>query len=187
MRQYSKFLIPIILAASLLGCESRIDQADGGGVLLSVTNFDGLPVQVSVNATALLNGGLVQIDDLTVQNVVKDPTGTSSALMDVEIRSYEVTFSRADSGTRVPPTLVRGLFGTAPAGGTFNITGLPVMTIEQIANPPLSDLLFENGAQDRETGSNIIIVNLFLRFFGRTLSGDAVESVPAAFTIEFVP
>ena len=186
MRSNFKYFIPIILAASLFGCEARTDQADGGGVLLSVTDFDGLPIQVGVNATAL-SGGFVQIDELTVQNVVKDPTGASSALMDVEIRSYEVTFTRADNGTRIPPTLVRGLFGTAPAGGTFNITGLPVMTIEQIANPPLSDLLFQNGARDQETGSNIIILNLFLRFFGRTLSGDAVESAPAAFTIEFVP
>jgi hypothetical protein len=187
MSSYSKFLIPICFAAILLGCESRTDQADGGGVLLSVSDFDGLPVQVSVNDTAIFGGGLVQIEDLTVQNVIKDPTGASSALMDVEIRSYEVTFSRADNGTRLPPTLVRGLFGTAPANGTFTVTGLPVMTIEQLANQPLSDLLFQNGGVDRETGSNVIILNLFLRFFGRTLSGDAVESAPAAFTIEFVP
>ena len=186
MRSNLKYFIPIILAASLFACETRTDQADGGGVLLSVTDFDGLPIQVGVNAAAL-SGGFVQIEDLTLQSVVKDPTGSSSALMDVEIRSYEVTFTRADSGTRIPPTLVRGLFGTAPAGGSFNITGLPVMTIEQLANPPLSDLLIQNGARDQETGSNIIIINLFLRFFGRTLSGDAVESAPAAFTIEFVP
>lgn len=187
MRLYNRFLIPIILATVLFGCEARTDQADGGGVLLSITDFDGLPIQVSVNATALLAGGFVQIADLTIQNIVKDPFGASSSLMDVEIRSYEVTYTRADNGTRVPPTLVRGLFGTAPAGGTFQVTNLPVMTIQQIGNPPLSDLLFQNGSRDRETGSNIIIINLFLRFFGRTLSGDAVETAPAAFTIEFVP
>lgn len=186
MRSNYKYFIPIILAIGLLGCESRTDQAGGGGVLLSVSDFDGLPILVSVNSAALA-GGFVQIDDLTVQNVVKDPTGVTSALMDVEIRSYEVTYTRADNGTRLPPTLVRGLFGTAPANGTFDITGLPIMTIEQLANVPLSDLLFQNGGFDRETGSNIIILNLFLRFFGRTLSGDAVESAPAAFTIQFVP
>ena len=39
--------------------------------------------------------------------------------MNVEIVSYEVTYSRADRGTRVPTKFVRGLFGVVPAGGQF--------------------------------------------------------------------
>ena len=39
----------LAMALALAGCESRTDQVDGGGVLLSITDFDGLPAQVSVN------------------------------------------------------------------------------------------------------------------------------------------
>jgi hypothetical protein len=172
------------LLVVVAGCSSELDRTDGGGVLLSVSEFDGLPIAVSVNATVAA-GGFVQIEELEVQNVAKDPTGVTSDLMNVEIQSYEVTFSRADTGTRLPPPFVRGLFGIAPVNGTFDVENLPIMSIEQLGNVPLSDLLFENGGFDKETGSDLIVLNLRLRFFGRTLSGDAVESTPALFTVEF--
>ena len=107
--------------------------------------------------------------------------------MNVEIQSYEVTYTRADQGTRVPPPMVRGLFGVAPAGGDYIVENLPVMALEQLLNPPLSDLLFQNGGFDKETGSTLIKLNFILRFFGRTLSGDEVETDPIFFTVDFVP
>ena len=41
--------------------------------------------------------------------------------------------------------------------------------------------------QVMQTGEPKITLNFRLRFFGRTLSGDAVETAPALFTIEFTP
>jgi hypothetical protein len=173
----------LLLGTFLFGCESRTDKVDGGGVLLSISDFDGLPVQVSLDAAALT--GAVQIDQLTIQNIVKDPTGSSSSLMNVEIDSYEVIFSRADTGTRLPPPLVRNLFGVIPVNGTDTIENLPILTLQQIGAPPLSDLLTINGGLDLETGGRTILLNLSLRVFGRTLSGDEVDTAPARFTIEF--
>ena len=183
MRMRRKLLLTGFLAVFLVACESRTDRTDSGGVLLSVTDFDGLPIGISVNST----GGFVSVGEVTISNFAKDPTGVVSDLMNVEIQSYEVTFTRADSGTRVPPKLVRGLFGAVPVGGTLVIEGLPVVDADQLGNPPLSDLLFQNGGFDKETGSTTIKLNLLLRFFGRTLSGDEVESDTAAFTIDFSP
>ena len=60
------------------------------------------------------------------------------------------------------------------------------MSRDQLDNPPLSDLLFQNGGIDTETGLDRITLNVRIRFFGRTLSGDEVESNTVVWTIEFV-
>lgn len=185
MRRVANFILIICLVAWVAGCEGRTDRTDGGGVLLSISDFDGLPIGVSVNSAASV--GFVQIDEVVVQNIPKDPTGTTSDLMNVEIVSYEVVFTRADNGTRLPTRYTRGLFGVVPVAGTFTVENLPVMSNDQLTSVPLSDLLFVNGGFDKETGRTKIVLNLALRFFGRTLSGKAVQTEPARFTIEFTP
>jgi hypothetical protein len=107
--------------------------------------------------------------------------------MNVEMISYEVTFTRADDGTRLPVSFVRGIFGEAPINGTYTLDNAPIMGFDQFNNPPLSDLLFQNGGIDTETGRSRIALNLRLRFFGRTLSGDEVQTQSAPFTIDFTP
>ena len=185
MKTTMRLFLAAAITLSLIGCETRTDRVDSGGVILSISDFDGLPIGVSVNAAAAT--GFVQLGEVTITNVIKDPNGVGSELMNVEIQSYEVIFTRADNGTRVPPLLVRGIFGAAPVGGTLVIDGLPIVDEAQLLATPLSDLLFQNGGFDKETGSTNIKLNLFLRFFGRTLSGDEVETDPAALTIDFTP
>jgi len=183
MKRKGTILILAVLCTALLSCEARTDRAGSGGVLLSITDFNGLPVTVSVNTAVDQNGGLVQLDQITLTLIAKDPNGTTSALMNVQIESYEVVFSRADTGTRVPPKLVRGVFGAASPGGTVQFTNLPIMTSNQLQHQPLRDLLVRGF--DTETGSEVIVLNCAIRFFGRTLSGDPVETAPAQFTIDF--
>lgn len=183
MRKVANLLLIVCLVVVFTACESRTDRTDSGGVLLSITDFDELPIAVSVNSTS----GFVIVGEIKVANVSANPNGDTSDLMNVEIVSYEVLYSRADGGTRVPSKFVRGLFGIAPVGGEFTVEGLPVMGPDQLETEPLSDLLFEQGGFDRETGESRITLNFKLRFFGRTLSGDAVETAPALFTVEFTP
>jgi hypothetical protein len=183
MKRLITLSILTIVTLALGACEARTDRTDSGGVLLSVTDFDGLPIRVGVNAA----GALLQVEQIVIENIAKNPTGITSDLMNVELRSFEVSYTRADQGARVPTTYVNGLFGVVPVNGTYTVSNLDVMGAEQFVNVPLSDLAFQNGGFDKETGSNVIRLNLHLRFFGRTLSGDAVESAPATFTVEFVP
>jgi hypothetical protein len=179
----AKLFFVSLLAFGMLACESRTDRTDGGGIILSISDFDGLPLAVSVNS----GNGFVQVEEIQVTSVIKDPNLVGSSLMNVEISSFEVTYSRADTGTRLPPKFVRGLFGVVPAGGEFTVDNLPVMAPEQFDVPPLSDLYFRNGGYDKETGSDKIILNCHIRFFGRTLSGDAVISEPGNFTLTITP
>ena len=107
--------------------------------------------------------------------------------MDVQLNVIEVTFSRADTGTRVPPPFVFNVIGTVPVGGTLTYSDLPIMSTDQLRSLPLADLLFENGAIDRETGASTIKLNVSVRVFGRTVGGDDVASNSRTQTIEFVP
>ncbi|MDX1500937.1 MAG: hypothetical protein R3325_01150 [Thermoanaerobaculia bacterium] len=183
MRKRARLLTLLTLVVLLGACESRTDRTDSGGVTLSISDFNGLPLRVGVNGA----NGLVQVDQITVDNLALDPTGAVSPLMNVEIHSYEVTYTRADRGSRVPVPLVAGLFGVAPVNGTFTVDNLPVMGADQFNQPPLSDLFFQNGGFDKETGDQLVSINFRLRFFGRTISGDPVQSNFANFKVEFVP
>jgi hypothetical protein len=183
MRKVANLLLTVCLVVVFSACESRTDRTDSGGVLLSITDFDGLPISVSVNSTS----GFVIVEEIKIANIPANPSGTTSDLMNVEIVSYEVKYSRADRGTRVPVKFVRGIFGVAAVGGEISYDNLPIVGPDQLTTVPLKDLLWSQGGTDTETGESKITLNLSLRFFGRTLSGDAVETVPALFTVEFTP
>lgn len=168
-------LLLIVPALAVASCRSRTDRSEGT-VLLSISDFGTLPLGVSLSTSSL------QIDSITIRSVAKDPTGTTSPLMDVELRSFEVTYRRRDTGTRLPPPLVGQIFSTVGVNGTAEINGTPIFLTPQLAAQPLKDLL--DFGVDRETGTSVIILDVTLRFFGRTLSGDDVATQPASFTLE---
>lgn len=188
MRHAARILFVLAGLLLIAGCDSRLERTDGGGVLLSISDFDGVPIRVSVGTLRGPAGlGSLQIGSLTIQSIVRDIEGDSSDLMNIEMTSYEVIFTRADNGTRVPPPLVEKIFGVVPAGGTLNYLNLPIMRSDQFDNPPLSDLFLERGGFDKETGRTSVLLNVSIRFFGRSIAGEAVDTPPARFTVEFVP
>jgi hypothetical protein len=173
----------LALAATLfvLGCQERTEQTDTGGVTLEVEFRDSV-LQISVNTTTT-----VQIPTIEIDSIVTRPNGDTSRLMDVELNTMEVVFTRADTGTRVPPPYVFNLVGVVPVGGTLTYTNLPIATGDQLGRVPLTDLRFANGGFDRETGNSYIKVNATVRFFGKTIGGRDIASVPRTQTFEFVP
>ncbi|MFP3939357.1 MAG: hypothetical protein ACLF0P_03540 [Thermoanaerobaculia bacterium] len=177
-------LLALALVLSAAGC-SDAGETDTGGVELVLSDFDELPTLVSVNVAEEL--GLVSVGEIELESLIENPDLGSSDLQTIELTRYEVRFSRNDTGTRVPPTLVDGLIGTVPPGGTTTLENLPILRSEQLQNPPLSDLLFVNGGFDRETGSSVILLDIRLRFFGRTLGGRDVATSGQSFTVEFQP
>ncbi|MCG8462947.1 MAG: hypothetical protein MI919_42220 [Holophagales bacterium] len=174
-------LLAILLVVLATGCAERVEETDTGGVLLEV-QFDNSQFRVGVN-----DGDLVSLDTVTISSIVPNDEQPSSQLQDVQLDTVELTYSRADSGTTVPPALVYNLVGIVPVGGELTYSNLPIMSIDQLNRPPLSDLLFENGAVDRETGLDHIRLNVTIRVFGRTVAGTEVASTPRSQTFEFVP
>ena len=178
MKRTGTLLFLAVLVLALGSCRSRTDRSEGS-VILSVSAFNGLPQGVSVTA------GPTTIGEITISNIAKDPNGTATDLQSVELRAYEVRFARRDTGTRVPPPFVQSIFSLVPANGTVVIRGLQFLTPDQLRNPPLSDL--STTGSDRETGSEVVVLNVSIRFFGRTLAGDDITSDPASFTVQVVP
>ncbi len=185
MKNY-RFLILLVVAVVWLGCDERTEQTDSGGVLLEVEfEADDVPFRYSVNGDVLAFQAAVA-GTLSITSIVPNIEVTdTSSLMDVELEGVEFTYTRVDRGTRVPPPFFFNLLGTVPVGGTLSYNGMPILSIEQISNPPVSDLLFENGGFDKETGETVIVMNVWVRAYGRTLSGREVQSVPRPHTIEF--
>jgi len=184
MRQLTYATLLLLIASlGLAGCSEDAGDVDSGGVSLVISDFNGLPTVVGMEQAAAID--LVTIDSLTLTSLVQNPSLGTSDLQTIRLSSYEVVFTRADSGTTVPTPLVEGLIGTVPVGGNTVLNNLPILRSEQIENPPLSDLLFVNGGFDRETGGNTIKLNLRLRFFGETVGGRNIASEPQRFTVEF--
>ena len=172
-----------VALTGLLGCQSRTDRTDGGGVLLSVSQVSLPPTQFILPKTSTTTLTLPAIMSLTLQNIVKDPTPTSTSMLEnVELNEYEVSYTRADSGTRVPPPLIAAIGGVVPVNGTLLITNLNVLANNQVDTLPISDIA--SFGVDRETNSTIIVLNVSIRFFGKTLSGQSVQTTPSGFTME---
>lgn len=182
MKKHRVVLSLIVLAlaaAGVAGCRSRTDRSEGT-VLLSVADFNGLPVSIS-----LRSGGPFQIDRVTLRNIAKDPSGTTSDLQSVELRSYEVRFRRRDTGTRIPPPAVQAIFGVVTVNGTKDVLNVPFLFSDQVLSQPLKDL--RDFGIDRETGTAVIVLDVSITFFGRTLAGDDIATAPATFTLEVRP
>jgi len=177
------FITLMIALLAVGGCGHSVVTKTEGGVILSISEFDGLPVQVSVSG-ALNAGGIVAIEQITLSNIAK--VAVTGNLNTVSIESYEVGFGRGDGGTILPGTVVRGIFGSAAVNGTVDFDNLPVLLADQLSTPPLSDLLPQNGGQDGQTGSDQTVLELRLRFYGHTLGGVAIESNTAVFSVNFV-
>jgi hypothetical protein len=183
MTRMSKFLVLVAVLLLVVGCKSRTDKADSGGVILSVTDYDGFPQLVSVSGAAA--AGFVVVETVDVDVIATNPNVDNSELQTVEMESYEVTYTRNDAGQRVPVALARSIGGAAEEGGKFQYGNLVILTLDQLDNPPLSDLQPVNGGYDRETGNEFIVMNLSIRFFGRTIAGHRVASNAFGFTVNF--
>jgi hypothetical protein len=178
-------VLVLLLAAALVAasCNGRAERSDGT-VLLDVSSLGTVPVSLSLSQAAS-QAGAFQLPTVTLQNILKDPASTGTSFQDIELRSYQVTYRRRDTGTRVPPSITGQISGTVPAGGTGTLTNLPFFTNNQLLSLPLSDLT--NFGRDTETGSAIIVLDISYQFFGRTVSGDDVASQTATFTLEVLP
>ena len=57
MNRYARISGLALVLVAALGCEQRTDKTDDGGIILSISDFDGLPISISASerATILAN------------------------------------------------------------------------------------------------------------------------------------
>lgn len=181
MKNARTIFLPVLalalLTLALGGCRSSTDRSEGN-VLLTIAATSALPSSVSTNTPP-------DPISLTLRNITKDPTGSTSELQSIELRTLEIRYTRRDTGSRVPPSTVQGILGLVPPNGSFTLESVPVLTSDQIRSQPLNDL--RTLGRDSETGTAVVVLDVSMRVFGRTLSGDEIVSDPARYTIEVRP
>jgi len=187
VRGLAKLALVVPIAGMVLGCSAAgdIDNADNNVIL----NIEGITFVSSPFGDVLTSGKTILDDTATFifSAVIKapittDPSITIPDLQIIALERYEVTFTRTDGGTSVPPGFTRGISGivrlTEPGAEEVVLTTLSSLVVAPSttkAQPPISFLI----APGTEQGTNFanIQVNARIQFFGRTLSGDIVSVV----------
>jgi hypothetical protein len=165
---------------SLPGCSTNSQGDDAVPLYISV-DFTLLPAIKHVS-----DGSLLQFQTVTLKSVMKSPTAGTSSMLDVRLDDYVITWSRLDGGTKTPQQEIFAGNVLIPVGGTSTLSNYPFMSISALSASPFDQLFPYNGGIDRETGKSEIRCAGTVIFRGHTISGMAVQSVPATFNMTFI-
>jgi len=165
----------------------------GGGCSTNTQGDDPSPVYLTFNATLLPatkcvdDGSLLQFQTATLDSHLKgSATAGSSGFLDTQVESYTIVWTRVDGGKTASPTETFGGNVVVPAGGRSSLSNYPFMSISALQQPPLNQLFPYNGGVDRETGKSEIRQTGTVTWYGHTMSGQPVTSVPATFNMTFI-
>ncbi len=181
-----KLSLPLALTAALAvaasGCSTNT-QGDSASPVFLTCDFTLLPAVWNVASNTLL-----QFQTVTLTSKFKSPTtaGGSTTFLDTQVETYAVVWARIDGGTTASQTQTWGGNVIVPAGGSSTLSNYPFMSAQALQQPPLSYLFPYNGGVDPETGNSEIRQSGTVTFYGHTLSGQPVTSVPAVFGMTFV-
>jgi hypothetical protein len=183
MRRSSRPLVLLAVLATLAaGCSSNT-QGDSASPVYLTCDFTLLPAQWNVASNSLL-----QFDTTTLTSKIKSPSAAagSSSFLDTQVATYAIVWARIDGGKTASKTESFGGNVIVPAGGVSTLTNYPFMSISALQQPPLSYLWPSNGGVDPETGRTEIRQTGTVTWYGHTMSGQPVTSVPAVFNMTFI-
>ncbi len=190
VRGIGKLALMMTIVGLFVGCTAngQLDNTDASVVLqieeLIKIEEDYLWGDVQDDITGGIPSDVASIDFSGVLKapISTNPSITAPDLQHIQLERYEVTYTRTDGGTSVPPGFTSGIAGlvrlteigaTDPVVLTVvNVTIVPA-TIK--GQPPIS-FLIDPGT---ESGTNFfnIQVNARIQFFGRTIAGNEVSVV----------
>jgi hypothetical protein len=186
-RALLKLALVLPAAGLIMGC-SATGEVDNsvGNVILSIEEV----LLVSDPWGDVLTSGGTILDDtasfsfaaVLKSPIANDPSITRPDLQNIALERYEVTFTRTDGGTAVPPGFQRGVSGLvrlSEAGGEeidlTTLNSLVVLPSTTKAQPPIS-FLISPGSEPSTNFTNIQL-NARIQFFGKTLAGEPVTVV----------
>ena len=170
-----------ILAAAFVCASCTNKQGETEAPIFITVNVVQQPGFVNVGVVAPVQVGTINLVSHFKNPTQTDPQGFASTTID----SYTVHFRRVDGGTRVPQDLNLPAGVLVASGGTATLTNFPVLLATQIQQSPFDQLLPFNGGFDRETGKDEIDTAFDITFFGRTASGQRVQSETASSPLYF--
>ncbi len=181
-----KLSLPLALTAALAvaasGCSTNT-QGDSATPVFLKCEFTLLPAVKNVADNSLL-----QFQTTTLTSVLKSPSaaGGATTFLDTQADTYAVVWARIDGGKTASKTESWGGNVIVPAGGVSTLSNYPFMSASALQQPPLSYLWPSNGGVDPETGRTEIRQTGTVSWFGHTMSGQPVTSVPAVFDMTFI-
>lgn len=183
----ARLALVLPVAGLAIGCtaDGDIDNADNNVIL----NIEQLLLTSDPFGDVLTSGGTILDDTVQVDfsavlkaPITTDPSVVQPDLQSIALERYEVTFTRTDGGTVVPPGFTRGISGlvrlTEPQAEEVVLLSLPNIVIVPSttkAQPPISFLI--SPGSEPSTNFTNIQVNARIQFFGRTLAGNPVTVV----------
>ncbi len=179
-RTVSRALV-LTLAAALpfaAGCTNK--QGETESPVYLTTDFGTTqPGQFNI-----ATGAPLQLPTMVVTSHGKSPSVTDpQGFQTVQLTSYVVHFTRLDGGTKVPANETFAVGGTVTLNGTLTLSNFPVITPAASQQSPFDQLLPFNGGIDQETGQPLIHLGITVTFYGETVAGTRVSSVPATLGI----
>lgn len=121
---------------------------------------------------------------ITLRSIIKNPTTTSTPLLDIRLQTMRVSYVRTDGGTLVPAPFVRTISGLITAGGTSQLNDFLVFQQDAFVQAPFVALFPNNDGFDPETGRSVVDMDVIIDIFGETLGGENV-SARARFPLSF--
>ena len=178
-------LLVLPLASMIIGCGTDVGDTAANVIL----NIDSIQLDSSPWGDVLSSSNIILDDTITITfsaflkaPLTIDPNTVAPELQNVNLERYEVTFTRTDGGTAVPPGFTQGIIGTVRLTGLgveevkqFSLFGLVLVPSTIKAQPPISFLI--SPGSEPVTNFTNIQVNARIQFFGRTITGDPVTVV----------
>jgi len=164
----------------------------GGGCTTNTQGDSATPVYLNCEFTLLpavknvADNSLLQFQTTTLTSQLKNPAGGSSSFLDTQVETYSIVWTRIDGGKTASPTESFGGNVIVPAGGNATLTNYPFQSASALQLPPLNSLFPYNGGVDPQTGRSEIRQTGTVTFYGHTMSGQPVTSVPAVFNMTYV-
>ena len=154
------------LALAMAGCSAAYVENDQSSVLLTIRSInDGAPVISDVRGAGDNPDTIVNcLTQVTVATSMKNPNVTATAVQDVRVTRYEVSYRRSDGrgvqGVDVPYTISGNMTVTVPAAGetTFSVD---LVRHQAKLLPPLSNI----------TGLQLVTMFADVTLNGATIAG----------------
>jgi hypothetical protein len=158
------------LALAMAGCSAEYVEGDASTVLLVVESInDGAPVMSDVRGAGANPDTIVNcLAQVTVSVRTKNPNVTATAVQDVRLTRYEVSYRRSDGrgvqGVDVPYTISGNMTITARVGETTTFS-VDLVRHQAKLLPPLSNI----------TGLQLVTMFADVTLNGATISGSNVS------------
>lgn len=159
------------LALAMAGCSADYVEGDRSTVLFLIESInDGAPVMSDVRGSGENPDTIVNcLADVTVSARGKNPVVTVTAVQDVRLTRYEVSYRRSDGraveGVDVPYTISGNMTITVPAGGDTMTFPVDLVRHQAKLVPPLSNI----------TGLQLVTMFADVTVNGATISGSKVS------------